>query len=109
MPLHLPPAVSEYLAAERENDAKQLSRLFAEDGFVRDEGRVHRGREAIRRWKEKVDAKYRYVCEPLAASANGNTTTVRCRLAGDFPGSPVELDQTFELRGDTILSLDIHS
>ena len=70
MPLHVPPAVSEYLAAERENDPKRLSRLFAEDGFVRDEGRVHRGREAIRRWKEEVDAKYRYLCEPLAASAD---------------------------------------
>jgi hypothetical protein len=109
MPLHVPPIVSEYVAAERESDAKRLSRLFAEDGFVRDEGRVHRGREAIRRWKERVDAKYRYVSEPLAAPANGNTTILRCRLTGDFPGSPVELDQTFELRGDTILSLEIHS
>jgi hypothetical protein len=38
---------------------------FAENGLLRDEGKVRRGRAAIRQWKEEADAKYRYVSEPL--------------------------------------------
>ena len=55
-----------------------------------------------------MDATYRYVSEPLAASVEENTVTVRARLTGDFPGSPVELNQVFTLEGGKIVSLEIH-
>lgn len=82
MPIHVPHIVSESFAAERETDARELSPCFAEDGFGHVEGGFHLGREAIRRHKEE---------------------------AGDFSGSPIELDLTFEFSCDKILSLDIHS
>jgi ketosteroid isomerase-like protein len=107
--LNVPAVVAEYLSAERAKDASRLSRCFAEHGIVHDEGRDRCGREAIRQWKEEVDAKYRYVSEPLAASVNDDTVTVRTRLTGDFPGSPVEVSQVFTLEGGTIVSLEIHS
>lgn len=106
---NLPPIVAEYLAAERAKDASRLSRCFTEDGLVHDEGRERRGREAVRRWKAEADAKYRYVSEPLAASVHEDTVTVRARLTGDFPGSPVEVSQVFTLDGGKIVSLEIHS
>ena len=109
MPLNVPPVVAEYLSAERAKDASRLSLCFAENGVVRDEGRGRCGREAIRQWKEEVDAKYRYVSEALAASAHDDTVTVRARLTGDFPGSPVEVSQVFTLDGGKIVSLEIHS
>jgi ketosteroid isomerase-like protein len=109
MALNVPPIVTEYLEAERAKDARRLSLCFAENGVVHDEGKDRRGRAAIRQWKEEVDAKYGYVSEPLAASAQDNSVTVRVRLTGDFPGSPVEVNQVFTLEGGKIVSLAIHS
>jgi hypothetical protein len=107
--LNLPPVVVEYLDAERAKDAARLSLCFAEDGVVHDEGRDRRGRDAIQQWKEEVDAKYHYVSEPLAASAQDDTVTVRIRLTGDFPGSPIEVNQIFMLERGRIASLEIRS
>ena len=109
MPLNLPSIVAEYLEAERAKDARRLSMCFAVNGVVHDEGKDRRGRDAIREWKEEADAKYRYISEPLAASVQENTVTVRARLTGDFPGSPLEVNQVFTLEGSEIASLEIRS
>jgi hypothetical protein len=83
--------------------------IVAENGVVHDEGRDRRGRDAIRQWKEEVDAKYRYVSTPLAASVEEDTVTVRARLTGEFPGSPIEVNQVFKLDSGKIVSLEIRS
>ena len=99
--------VAAYLAAEAAKDANTISRCFTEDGVVRDEGLAHRGRDAIRQWKAAADSKYKYVLVPLSVRAEGDKVTVRARLAGVFPGSPVELDHIFTLSNDEIASLEI--
>lgn len=109
MQTDVPPMVATYLAAERENDAERLSLCFAEDGFVLDEGQYRRGPDAIRRWKEDADSRYRYVSEPLSSVIDGNTVTVRAKVTGDFPSSPVEMDNVFILADNKIFSLEIHS
>jgi len=40
--------IAVYLAAEAAKDADAISRCFAQDGAVRDEGLDYRGRDAIR-------------------------------------------------------------
>jgi ketosteroid isomerase-like protein len=109
MSLELPSPVATYLDAENAKDADMLVGCFAEDALVHDEGRDHRGRDAIRSWKREADAKYRYVMEPLDASVNegGKGVKLRARLTGDFPGSPVELDFRFTLANEKITSLEI--
>ena len=106
--LNVPAIVAEYLDAERANDANRLSSCFSEHGVVHDEGRERRGHDAIRQWKEEADAKYRYVSEPIAASIHEDSVTVRSKLTGDFPGSPVEVNQVFKLAADKIVSLEVH-
>jgi hypothetical protein len=107
MSLSLPAPVAAYLAAEKAKDADGIASCFAADGRVRDESRDHRGRDAIRAWKREVDEKYRYVLEPLGASQDGQTLKLRARVAGEFPGSPAELDFTFTLANGGIASLEI--
>ena len=51
-------------------------------------------------------AKYGYTSEPFAVEENDGKT-VASRLAGNFPGSPVNLRYFFELAGDKIASLEI--
>ena len=105
----LPGPVAGYLEAEKAKDANKAALCFAKDGFVHDEGQDHHGRNAIRHWKQAVDAKYRSVLEPLSAFVEGETVRVRARLTGDFPGSPVELDHVFKVAGNEIASLEIGS
>lgn len=109
MALDMPEPVAEYLAAEKAKDADALSRCFAEDGTVHDEGQDYQGRDSIRQWKQAADAKYRYVFQSINVQTFGDLVTVRARLSGDFPGSPVELDHIFKLSGDKIACLEIRS
>jgi uncharacterized protein (TIGR02246 family) len=97
MVLDVPEAVAEYLAAEEAKDADALSRCFAEDGTVHDEGQDYRGRDSIRQWKQAADAKYQYLLQTVDVQTFGDLVTVRARLTGKFPGSPVELNHVFKL------------
>jgi hypothetical protein len=74
---------------------------------VHDEGRTHRGPEAIRGWIEDAARKYRPQVEPLRAVETDGRLTVTARVSGDFPGSPVELDFGFTLRDGRIARLEI--
>ena len=107
MALDMPEPVAEYMAAEEAKDADALSRCFTEDGTVHDEGQDYHGRDSIRQWKKAADAKYRYVLLPVHVQTLGDLVTVRARLTGQFPGSPVELDHIFKLSKDKIASLEI--
>jgi ketosteroid isomerase-like protein len=109
MALNVPEPVAEYLAAKEAKDADALSRCFTEDGTVDDEGRDYRGRDAIRQWKQAADEKYRYVLQTVNAQTHGDKLTVRARLVGAFPGSPVELDHIYKLSNGKITSLEIRS
>jgi ketosteroid isomerase-like protein len=107
--LDMPEPVAAYLAAEQAKDADALSRCFTEDGNVNDEGQDYHGRESIRQWKQATDARYRYVLQTVSVQTFGDLVTVGTRLAGKFPGSPVELDHIFKLSGGKIASLEIRS
>jgi ketosteroid isomerase-like protein len=109
MALNVPEPVEEYLAAEEAKDADALSHCFTEDAIVHDEGRDYLGRDSIRQWKQEVKRKYRYVLQMVNAQTQGDKVTVRARITGEFPGSPVELDHIFELSNDKIASLEIRS
>ncbi|UHQ19358.1 nuclear transport factor 2 family protein [Lysobacter sp. KIS68-7] len=107
MKITLPTPIELYLQADAGNDERLFSVCFAADAEVRDEGRTIRGLDAIIAWKREAKQKYQYRVEPLAASQNGNTVLLIARLTGNFPGSPVELAYTFELRANQIVSLEI--
>ena len=109
MAIDVPEPVAAYLAAEDAKDADALSRCFTEDGTVHDAGRDYRGRDSIRQWKQEVDTKYRYVLQTVNAPTHGDKVTVRARVTGAFPGSPIELDHIFKLSNDKIASLEIRS
>ena len=103
----VPGPVATYLAAEKAKDSEILARCFREDAVVRDEGREHRGAAAIEAWHREANAKYRYVVEPLGATASGPNIVVRARVTGDFPGSPIEPRFTFAVSGERIASLEV--
>jgi len=87
MPISLPKPIASYFAAEKAEDASALARCFTGEGVVRDEG----GRFVV----------------PLSATDSDGVIVVLARVAGDFPGSPLELTHIFKLDGEEIASLEI--
>jgi hypothetical protein len=104
--LNLPRPIAAYFAADK-GDGEAVSRCFAENAVVKDEGHTHKGRAAIIAWKTDASAKYQYTSEPLACEEKEGKTVVTSHLVGNFPGSPVDLRYFFNLEGDKIASLEI--
>jgi hypothetical protein len=106
MAIDLPQAIAAYFAADgRDGDA--VARCFTERATVKDEAHTYTGREAIRQWWAYSSARYNYISEPFAIATEDGVTTVTSHLAGDFPGSPVDLRYVFQLEGEKISSLKI--
>lgn len=104
MSIDLPKPVAAYFAAE---NAGALARCFASDGVVRDEGGTLTGTVAIERWNTTTRAKYHHTVVPLSATERDGAFVVVGRVAGDFPGSPADLEHVFRLDGEKIASLEI--
>ena len=108
MPLELPKPIAPFLAAESGHDEEALARYFADGAIVRDEGRSFEGLTAIKEWKAGTKKKYQHTIEPLASAQKDGKTVVTCRVAGNFPGSPIDLQFVFSLEAGKIASLEIH-
>lgn len=109
MAIALPAPIAGYFAADQGSDATTVAGHFTADAKVRDEGQTHCGREAIRQWKIASSSKYSYTVDPCAVAYEDGQTVVTAHLAGDFPGSPVDLRYRFTLKGDLIAELGIAS
>ena len=107
MSISLPKPIAESFAAEKVGDAARLARCFGSDGVVHDEGGAFTGPVAIELWNAAARAKYHHTVTPISSTVRAGATIVVGRVAGDFPGSPIELNHTFRLEGDKIASLDI--
>ncbi|WP_062355687.1 nuclear transport factor 2 family protein [Herbidospora yilanensis] len=95
-----PDAVRAYLALSQSDDPTAAAVAFADDAHVTDDGHYHHGRAAIREWLGRTSAEFDYTSTPIG----GDDTTVTCRVEGNFPGSPVDLDHRFELDGSGRIS-----
>jgi hypothetical protein len=93
--------------AENGHDTEALARCFADNAVVRDEGRTIKGLAAIKEWKAETKKKYQHTVEPLEAAQKDGKTVVTSRVAGNFPGSPVNLEFVFGLERNKIASLEI--
>lgn len=106
-PLTLPDAVRMFFALGNGEVASSLSQCLADDAVVYDEGGVHAGHAAIADWMREVRQKYGFTAEPRTMAWGDTTLTVRTRVSGRFPGSPIELDYVFRMEADRIAELRI--
>jgi hypothetical protein len=86
----LPKPVAEYFAAERAGDAEALARCFVEDGVVRRRRDIYRYRRDSA-MERNARAKYHHTVEPLSVTNQDGAIIVVGRVAGTFPGSPLDL------------------
>lgn len=99
--------IAGYFVAEALSGGEHGADCFTADAQVHDEGRTHKGHEAIVAWKTAGKAKTQYAVEPLTATEADGRTLVSARVSGNFPGSPIILKYRFTLAGDRIVDLDI--
>ena len=104
----LPEIVTRYLAAHRVRDADTAISAFTADAVVVDDGRSYAGTEAIREFLTKAAAEFEYTTTLIAAEeiSPGQFVAVN-HVAGNFPGSPVDLRYRFALRDGLIAALTI--
>ena len=107
MSINLPKPIAAYFAAEKAGDAGALARCFASDGVVHDEGGLFTGRAAIEWWNARARAKYHHTVVPLSTTDRDGAIVVLCKVSGEFPGSPLELQHAFRLDNEAIASLEI--
>lgn len=108
--LILPEPIAAYFAADKQNQNQNheaVARCFTAQAVVKDEGRSHVGLDAIRAWKLESSSKYTYTSEPFALEHKDGRYLVTSRVAGSFPGSPVNLRYDFGLERGLIASLEI--
>ena len=106
MSLNLPEPITAYFTADK-LDGEAVARCFTKDAAVKDEQHTYSGLAAIRQWKADASDKYHYTCEPFRSEQENGVTVVTCRLAGTFPGSPIDLRYFFRLERGKIASLEI--
>ncbi|WP_244140509.1 nuclear transport factor 2 family protein [Burkholderia sp. BCC1047] len=108
MTLLLPDPVPAYFEFSNGSPMRRAAHCFTPDAVVVDEDRTYRGHHAIESWKRESREKFEFAVEPADVSRDGDRVTVRARVVGNFPGSPVLLDHVFDLAGHKITSLEIH-
>jgi len=106
---NLPKPIALYITAENSGDVNLFDQCFADEAIVRDENETHTGLTAIKKWKAETKKKYQHTIEPLKFLEKDNQAIVTNRLAGNFPGSPIELEFAFTLNRDKIVLLEIRS
>jgi hypothetical protein len=102
----LPKPIAAYFTLDK-GDSGALARCFTDDAVVLDEGVTHHGRAAIEQWKANAATTYQYTSEPFACEPLGEKFLVTSRVAGNFPGSPINLRYFFQLADDKIAALEI--
>ena len=96
--------VDRYFRTEASGDVDRSVSQFSDDAVVEDEGRLHEGIDAIRRWRAAVPP-VSYRVRTVEPTSGGRRAVAD--VHGDFPGSPVGLVFDFGFAGEQIRSLTI--
>jgi hypothetical protein len=107
MTIKLPKAIEAYFDADRDGGPEDVAAAFSEDGIVKDKGKTHKGRDAVRAWMADESQQCSYQVEPFLIATEDGKTLVMAHAVGDFPGSPIDLRFFFILAGDKVAELEI--
>ena len=103
----LPEPVARYIESANRFDAAGAAEYFTPDAVVRDEQKDHIGHVAIERWIAQTSQAAQPHVTVTSARTLGATVKLTGHVAGNFAGSPVDLDYEFHLQGGKITRLTI--
>ncbi|WP_256006914.1 nuclear transport factor 2 family protein [Pedobacter deserti] len=105
--MKLPKVVERFIETQNSYDSKSYTECFTESAIVHDEGKVHRGKEEIRRWIEHSNEAYQSSMELVDYEQAGSNGVLTANVSGTFPGSPIVLKFHMELKDELIDSLKV--
>ena len=85
-----------------------MSDCFAPYATVRDEGRFYEGLRQSR-VEARTKRKYGHTVTPIEIKTSNGHATLKAKLSGTFPGSPITANFDFVLVNDQIASLQIRA
>lgn len=103
----LPAPIARYFESANRFDAPGATECFTTDAIVCDEHKEHVGRAAIEQWIAETSAAFRPYVTVVNSVASGERVNIVGTVAGNFPGSPANLDYEFCLRDGKITRLSI--
>lgn len=103
----LPTVLSTYFEASNAQDTDAYVACFRDDAKVEDENHTYQGHEQIAAWNRDVNEKYNAVSTVKSWLQTSDTTNVTAEVSGTFPGSPIDLTFSFQLRDNKISQLEI--
>jgi len=106
-PISLPEPIARYIDAANRFDTAGAAGCFTPDAIVRDEQKDHVGRAAIERWISQTSQAFQPHVTATSIQAVGANMKMVGRVAGNFSGSPVNLDYDFFLQDGKISRLTI--
>jgi SnoaL-like protein len=109
MEMKLPRPIAAFVQAENSGDVDSMSDCFVPGATVRDDGHFYEGLPAIKAWTARMKKRFNHTVTPLEIHTSDGTTTLKARLSGEFPGSPLIADFHFALVNDRIAALQIRS
>ncbi len=104
--LTLPEPIAAYFAAAQ-NNTEAFAHCFTTQAVVNDDGHTHTGVDAIKAWQDAASVQYNATTTPFALEREDGFQVVRTHVAGNFPGSPVDLTYRFRMERGLIASLEI--
>lgn len=107
MTLTLPPILADMISAHNAHDPEAFIACFTDDAVVRDEGRVHFGKTAIRTWFAEVSRNYEAVFHVTDLATFDGEPVLSGRVSGNFEGSPIDLRYFTGLEDGKIVALKI--
>lgn len=103
--MNLPKVVADLVAAQNTFDSATYAKCFTTTAVVFDEGKNHEGRAEIERWIDKANKDYEATMEPLEYSETEQT--LKTKVSGNFPGSPITMAYHYKFADGLIQSLKI--
>lgn len=107
MPTVLPAPLAVFVAAHNAHDVDAFTDCFAEEAVVRDEGRMHVGRPAIREWFADVSRRYGMTIQVTDLSRKDGEPVLHGVVSGNFEGSPLGMRFYLGIDGDKIVALRV--
>jgi len=107
MTIKLPPLMTAFIKAKNSYDITAFVACFADNAVVHDEGQEMRGTDAIRKWIEASNEKYKDTLCATGLTERGNQIILTALVSGNFDGSPISLDFYFTVNDSKITMLSI--
>ena len=104
--LTLPEPIAAYFVADTKGP-DQVVQCFTPKAVVYDNDHIFTGPDAIRAWKKAADAKYTCTTEPFSLELIEGVHAVKARVAGNFKGSPLDMNFLFRLERGLIAKMEV--